>query len=162
MMGLRMLVVAVVLLGSTAMQGCGGTGVNFLDNFVDVVVEPVGRSFGAFGDKIRINVPKGAFSIDVTFLITKILNLNPIIDILLDTVFDVRVNGGINQKNITITLRYDRQTLPDPVLEDALRIFRVVDGIRTLVPGSILNKSSQLVSAEVSDPNGTFVVGILK
>lgn len=156
-----MLVVASALLGSTAMHGCGGTGVNFLDNFVDVVVEPVGRSFGAFGDKIRINVPKGAFSIDVTFLITKILNLNPILGVLLDTVFDVRVNGGINQKNITITLRYDRISLPDPVLEDALHIFRVVDGVRTLVPGSTVNKASQVVTAEVSDPNGTFVVGFV-
>jgi|GEM_PF-7094009 len=149
---------------AAGLAGCGGTGINFIDNFQRVVVEPAGRQFSAFASRIRVDVPPGTFSRSVTFLISQALGLPTLARILLESAFDLRVEGAFAEGRITLRLRYNLRDLPSGIEEASLRLFRWVDGVRWVdgelreVVGSRVLPDSGYVEGEVEDPNGTFVV----
>ncbi|HRF60340.1 MAG TPA: hypothetical protein PLH94_10575 [Fimbriimonadaceae bacterium] len=143
---------------AAGLAGCGGTGINFIDNFQRVVVEPAGRQFSAFASRIRVDVPPGTFSRSVTFLISQALGLPTLARILLESAFDLRVEGAFAEGRITLRLRYNLRDLPSGIEEASLRLFRWVDGELREVVGSRVLPDSGYVEGEVEDPNGTFVV----
>lgn len=147
---------AIVIAGGLA--GCGGTGINFIDNFQRVVVEPAGRQFSAFASRIRVEVPPGTFSKSVTFLISQALGLPTLARILVESAFDIRVDAAFASNRITLRLRYNLRDLPSGIEEASLRLFRWIDGELREVVGSRVLPDNGYVEGEVEDPNGTFVV----
>lgn len=159
MSGLCGRVLTAGILGAL-LAGCGGTGINFLDDFRRVVVEPVGRSFSEFGDRLRIDVPRGAYRVDVTFLIARVVGLPSWLSILFDTAFDVRVEGPRGDRPVRITLRYDERALPPDTPAEWLTLVEVLGGATREVPGSVVDPVEKTVSAEVLDPRGTYAIAI--
>lgn len=149
---------ALVATIGVGLFGCGGTGINFIDNFQRVVVEPTGRKFSAFASRIRIEVPPGTFSRSVTFLISQALGLPPLARILVESAFDLRVDGAFADGRITLRLRYNLRDLPSGIEEASLRLFRWVGGELREVVGSRVLPDSGYVEGDVEDPNATFVV----
>ncbi|MBV6457493.1 MAG: hypothetical protein HONBIEJF_00605 [Fimbriimonadaceae bacterium] len=138
--------------------GCGGTGINFLDDFDGVVIEPIGKSFSSLGDRVKFEVPANAFAQTVTMTIAEALGLPTLPFILLATAFDVRVTGGVAQKDIGITVAFNPADLGN-IAESTLTIFRIVNGDAQAISNPVVDEAANTVTVQVGDPNGTFVVG---
>lgn len=138
--------------------GCGGTGINFLDDFDGVVIEPIGKSFSTLGDRVKFEIPANTFAQTVTMTIAEAFGLPTLPFILLATAFDVKITGGIAQRDIGITVEFNPADLGN-VAETTLTIFRIVNGNAQAISNPIVNQDANTVTVQVSDPNGTFVVG---
>jgi hypothetical protein len=140
-------------------MGCGGTGINFIDNFQSVVIEPVGRSFSTLDDRVKIDVPANAFARTVTMTIAKAAGLPALPFLLLATGFDVRISGGTPQKPIGLTVRFDPKDITPGILPESITLFRVVEGAATALDGAKVDIAAGTVSIDLEQLDGTFVVG---
>jgi len=142
------------------LSGCGGTGINFIDNFQRVVVEPIGKSFSTLDDRVTFAVPSGAFQNAVTFLVAQATGLPQFPLMLLASAINMRVEGGSPQKPFTVRVAYDPASIPQGFAESALRLFRVHGSEVTLVENSHRVTDAHAVEAEVQDAEATYVVGV--
>lgn len=149
---------ALALSTCLLLAGCGGTGINFLDDFDGVVIEPIGKSFSSLGDRVKFDIPANTFAQTVTMTIAEAFGLPTLPFILLATAFEVKVTGGVAQKAIGITVAFNPADLGN-VAESTLTIFRIVNGNAQAISNPVVDQVNNTVTAQVSDPNGTFVVG---
>lgn len=142
------------------LSGCGGTGINFIDNFQRVVVEPIGRSFSTLDDRVRFTVPSGAFENAVTFIVGQATGLPQLPLLLLASAVEMRIEGGTPQKPFRVRVAYDPTSIPEGYAASALRLFRVGVAGATLVESSHHVSDGNAIEAEVSDEQATYVVGV--
>lgn len=145
---------------SIVLSGCGGTGINFIDNFQRVVVEPIGRSFSTLNDRVRFTVPSGVFPNAVTFIVGQATGLPQLPFLLLASAVDMRIEGGKPQKPFTVRVAYDPTSIPEGFAASSLRLFRLDVSGATLVESSHQALDGNAIEADVQDEQATYVVGV--